>query len=234
MVRVFLGGASAVGKSAFRKKQNIMTASAIDFESAYILSDGDKTKATELMMSVRGDDNMLYEHTNICPLLYKEVHEYMNKVGVLDVNHNWFRTKLLTKNMITKFYSGCLSKVKQYAIENSTYDHMIVMMDLTSSYQQRYFQRMEKTYNQIDYPDIAYLYFQQMAYIALLQEIDKFPNMHYVIIFDSDEKVFGEPDIFDLKNAIMNIPQKDRVFIKQTNDIFSQFKFLEKLLSSIS
>lgn len=178
---VYIGGPSAVGKSTTMKRIKASFPWArvanVNFRDLYALYGGDAAEAAHHLVS-RRNAPMIYEHTNECTTLYRIVHEYMR------------RAKDSFKEDVHSCYRECAD-----ALNKPSADTMIVMLDTTKSFVQRYERRLATDYNGIDYRDPRYLYFQVAAYLAFLAKRHLYPFMIVSIAAETGSpSLFGEPD----------------------------------------
>lgn len=202
---VYIGGPSAVGKSTTMKnikaRYSWARVANVNFQNLFSLYGGDAARAVHHLLHYRSAP-MIYEHTDECTSLYRIVHRYMCQRDA----------GTLTKEDVHSCYRECVN-----ALTKQSASTMIIMLDTTKSFVQRYEHRLAADYNGIDYKDLRYLYFQVAAYLAFLTKRHLYPFMNVLIATDNyncdkstttatattadsspSARMFGKPDDYGL------------------------------------
>lgn len=189
---VYIGGPSAVGKSTTMKnvkaRYSWARVASVNFQNLLSLYGGDAARAAHHLVYCRNNP-MIYEHTDECTALYRIVHKYMRQTES-------------TKEDVHSCYRECVNALTKPSINT-----MIIMLDTTNAFVQRYEYRLVSDYNGIDYNDIRYLYFQVAAYLAFLTKRHLYPFMSVLIATDdyncdaaaaASPRMFGKTDDYGL------------------------------------
>lgn len=208
---VYIGGPSAVGKSTAMNKikstYRWARVANVNFRNLFTLYGGDTARAVHHLLYCRNEP-MIYEHTDECTALYRVVHRHM-------------RGAELTKEIVQSCYRDCVN-----ALTNPSSSTLIVMLDTTKSYLQRYEHRLATDYNGIDYRDTRYLYLQVAAYLAFLTKRHLYPFMRVLIATDDynndtgppSPRVFGKPDDYDLVPLLHGLIDAENDTVVETFD----------------
>lgn len=187
---VFVGAPSATGKTSILKKIKRIypqsRVSNISYETVWRLYEDNVQTAQHLL--TRRSESMIYEHTHECLALYTIIHKYMTifkekEESFQDSTHiDDEKRERCVRELLKKCYHEC----SDLLIETSN-QVMVIMLDLSRSFKDRYFERLSNSYNGIDYSDELYLYFQIVAYTAFIEKCFLFPFMSVVLVSDDDK-----------------------------------------------
>lgn len=165
---VFICGPSAVGKSTIlakiAKKYSDANVCAIGFDKLFKYYNNDAKRAAHHIVNYRTEP-MIYEHSKECTQLYEVIHKFMPTP--------------ITEESLRSCYNRCLDMLTTRSLKD-----YIVILDLTTHYFDRYYNRLINNYNGIDYNNDSYLYYQMVAYLAMIKQKHLFPSAHIYIVCD--------------------------------------------------
>lgn len=209
---VFVGAPSCTGKSTIlnyiKSHYECSDVSNISYDALWSRTHDDSI-ISDIMANQR-NDSKIYEHTYECSALYRIIHEYMKNQHLLNLFRNADRAT------VDLFYNRCVSTLR--CADNISNIVRFVLLDVTPAYKQRYYERLNNTYNGIDYRDDAYLYLQILAFLAFIENIEMFPRMTVIIAIDDNDdddrpsEMFGEEDRYGIKRRIRTVLDNFRLY----------------------